>query len=63
MDSFSQDWGKLPLWMNPPFSRLGEVVDKVRRDEAHCIMVVPDWGWAQWHKQLMLMTQRSLIIP
>ena len=32
-DAFEVDWGKMcVLWMNPPYSRLPEVVTKLLRD-------------------------------
>ncbi len=62
-DSFKRSWGRDRIWMNPPFSRMSEVVDRIRTEEMHGMVVVPDWEWSRWHKRLMQMTQRSLVIP
>jgi hypothetical protein len=43
-DAFDQSWGGPLLWMNPPYSRLKEVMAKIKRDEAHAILVLPAWS-------------------
>ena len=48
MDAFKQYWGRHKLWMNPPFSRLSEVVDKVFEDKASGILIVPVWPSQVW---------------
>ena len=47
-DAFQQNWGVHKLWMNPPFSRLPEVVDKIFEDEASGILIVPVWPSQAW---------------
>lgn len=47
-DAFAQDWSSVPLWMNPPFSRLTSVLDKIIRDESYGILVVPVWTRFDW---------------
>ena len=43
-DSFSVPWSREEfLWCNPPFSRFQQVVDKLKKDKAQCILVMPDW--------------------
>ena len=52
-DAFSQNWGNgVLLWCNPPYFRLGEVACKLIRDQARCILVVPNWQLDQlwWHE-------------
>ena len=41
-DAFLQSWSSEKLWLNPPFSRLAEVVDKLERDQADALLVVPE---------------------
>ena len=48
-DAFSKDWGDGRfLWMNPPFSKLHQVVQKIIMDQARGIIVVPVWKQQQW---------------
>ena len=51
-DAFSQDWGKSLLWLNPPFSRFAEVLAKVKEDEAHCILIIPEWKRRRCFKEM-----------
>ena len=48
IDAFQQNWGLHKLWMNPPFSRLPEVVDKIFEDEASGILIIPVWPSQTW---------------
>ena len=42
-DAFGVDWGKMGvLWMDPPYSRLPEVVTKLLRDGGKAVMIKPD---------------------
>ena len=56
-----KDWGREDLWLNPPFSMMDRVVDKLRDDNAHAILVMPDWPYMKWHKPAMDMAVGSLI--
>ena len=47
-DAFKQDWGKHKLWLNPPYSRLPEVVEKIMRDQASGIFIAPVWPRQSW---------------
>ena len=49
--------------MNPPFSRIREVVRKIAEDGAHAVLVVPDWPRRTWHKEAMRMAMVSLRYP
>ena len=51
-DAFRQTWGKHKLWMNPPFSMLPAVVDKILHDEASGIIIVPVWPKQAWFHTL-----------
>ena len=52
MDAFQQDWGKHILWINPPFSMLPAVVEKIFQDQASGIIVVPVWPSQAWFHKL-----------
>ena len=62
-DAFTQCWSGHHLWLNPPFSRLMEVVRKIRADNAHGLLVMPDWAYRRWHKQAMLLSRGALVFP
>ena len=54
-DAFNLHWHPDNIgyfWANPPFSRLGEVADKVVRDGARGVVICPRWANHQWHKIL-----------
>ena len=48
-DAFTKDWASCGLlWCNPPFSLLGEVVNKLEREGAECILICPEWRSLAW---------------
>jgi len=51
------------VWMNPPYSRLAEAVEKVARDQAHAVLVSPEWTKRKWHKEARAMEVRHLMWP
>ena len=51
-DAFPQDWGKIYLWINPPFSQIVRVIDKLVRDRARAILIVPFWPRRQYVRRL-----------
>ena len=53
-DAFTKNWGEHKLWLNPPFSRLQEVVDKIFNDTASGILIVPVWPSKTWFHLLGL---------
>ena len=62
-DAFAQDWGGRELWMNPPFSRFPEVINKIKEDGAHGILVMPEWPRRRWFKEARKMQRGSLLYP
>ena len=42
---------------------LPEVVSKLKRDQAHAILVVPNWERLIWHKKAMEMALADWVIP
>lgn len=47
-DAFTLKWTKLPFYAFPPFAIILRVLDKIRRDVATGILVVPDWQNQAW---------------
>ena len=62
-DAFQQNWAGRLLWLNPPFSKLNEVVEKIAQDGAHAVLVVPDWARRTWHKKAMGMRVADIRFP
>ena len=61
-DAWAEEWDKR-LWINPPFHLLGEVVQKLKEDRTHAILVVPLWDWKPWWKAVLAMTVDSIRLP
>ena len=52
-DSFAVDWGKETfMWMNPPYSRLDETINKAVDEKIRAIMILPDWRSENWWKKI-----------
>jgi hypothetical protein len=51
-DAFKEDWSEERLWINAPFSKYNEVLEKVYRDQASGIMIVPVWKDQKWWHML-----------
>ena len=49
IDAFSLSWRKLNFYAFPPFSIIGRVAQKIQRDQASGILVVPDWPTQPWY--------------
>ena len=43
-DALRQNWNLfLPIWANPPFSLLPNVLAKLQTEAAHLVLIVPEW--------------------
>ena len=49
--------------MNPPYTRLTEVVEKVRADAAHVLFVAPRWEGRLWYKAAEKLAVAKLVYP
>lgn len=57
--AFNRSWkAQGLLWINPPFNRLEEVVNKVESDQATCLFLCPNWPTAPWWEKLQGMAQK-----
>ena len=63
--AFGKDWSKDKLlWINPPFERMQEVVDKIVHDGARAVVVAPCWDeTAPWFETLNEMSENYFEIP
>jgi hypothetical protein len=62
-DAFTCDWGKELLWANPPFSLLQRVVQKIVKDAAHIVLVVPVWPRKDWYQEAENLSILTLSCP
>ena len=62
-DAFKQDWGQGLLWMNPPFNVFLQVLDKIRGEGTHVILVVPVWRRRKFTRQALEMALDQYVFP
>ncbi|EPS62093.1 hypothetical protein M569_12700, partial [Genlisea aurea] len=62
--AFAKQWGAQGLlWINPPFSQLSEVVNKIETDGAECLLVCPDWSARPWFAKAQLLCAKAHFYP
>ena len=52
VDAFSISWKHLQFYAFPPFSIIGRVLQKIQKDQAEGIIVVPNWPTQPWFAAL-----------
>ena len=58
-DAFEKDWGQEDLlWINAPFQKISQVVQKVVKEKAKAILVVPEWETEWWWKRVENISMR-----
>jgi len=67
-EAFAQPWDYAtagPLWANPPFSWLGEVVAKAAREGSLMLIIAPEWPGPQypWWTTLCALCPRRWQLP
>jgi len=62
-DAFDQSWHGQTLWMNPPFTKLSLVLDKIVSEEAHGILIIPVWPRFAWFDLLARIAPKWMDIP
>lgn len=61
VDAFTLNWSSLKFYAFPPFSQILRVLNKIERDEATGIVVVPKWETQPWFpKFLSLLTENCI---
>ena len=58
-DAFSRSWKGLFFYAFPPFTMIGKVIFKVRKDRPKCILVLPWWPSKFWWPYLMGLSSRD----
>jgi hypothetical protein len=55
VDAFLQPWQNIRGWANPPFSLIGRVLEKVRKDKCTITLIAPIWSTQPWFPILIAM--------
>ena len=57
-NAFAYHWQRsMPLYANPPWSLITEVLAKVQKDKSQILLVTPYWKWAKWYPLLKKLTK------
>ena len=52
-DAFNKYWNEKVLWINPPVAHLSRIVEKIFREEARGIILIPVWPESDWFIALL----------
>lgn len=64
VDVFSIYWANLKCYAFPPFSRLTQVLAKIRSDKALVLFIASVWTTQNWYRLLLqLLTDHSILLP
>lgn len=58
IDAFTMQWKSLKFYAFPPFSVIPLVLNKMCKEKAEGIVVIPDWPTQSWYPKAMQMLQR-----
>ena len=63
-DAFTLPWNE-NAYIFPPFSLIGRVLRKIRRERTQGILVVPDWKTQPWYSDLTILRHfhKRICIP
>ena len=63
VDAFSRPWGNETFYAFPPFSLIPRCLDKIFKDQAEGLLVVPAWPTQVWYTRvLQMLTSQPLVI-
>ena len=62
IDALSKNWGKQFFYAFPPFNLVGKVLQKIERDMAEGIVVVPYWPTQPWFAKLSYLCTKTPLI-
>jgi hypothetical protein len=58
IDAFTMQWKSLKFYAFPPFSVIPLVLNKICKENAEGIVVIPDWPTQSWYPKAMQMLQK-----
>jgi len=62
-DAFDKNWYDKILWIYPPISQITRIIEKIFRDEACGIILVPVWPECKWFVSLNYITVQWWNLP
>lgn len=63
IDAMEQSWVDGNLWVNPPFSKIELVLDKIVKDKATGVVILPVWRNQQWWATAMERANEVFLLP
>lgn len=63
VDAFTQSWQGLDFYAFPPFICIPKVLQKIWKDEAVGILIVPDWPNQPWYSQFEELILKEIFLP
>ena len=63
IDAMTSDWGDEFSYIFPPFSLIGAVTEKIQREKARCIVIVPEWPTQYWYPILQRLANKQIKLP
>jgi hypothetical protein len=63
VNAFTQDWSKDNNWINPPFSLLHLVINKIIQQRATATVIAPIWKAQPWFQKLLAISHQVVILP
>jgi hypothetical protein len=55
VDAFTLTWSSLVFYAFPPFSLIGTVLSKIKKDKARGVVVLPNWPTQPWYAKALSM--------
>lgn len=62
IDAFTIDWSKLFFYAFPPFALILRTINKIIKDNARGIIIVPDWPSQPWYPLFTSMIEKDNVI-
>ena len=62
VDAFSLNWAWFNPYLFPPFSIIGQVLQKIQVDKADVLMVVPKWPTKPWYNTFVNLLQSEPLV-
>ena len=64
VDAFTMTWKSNIVYLFPPFSVIGQVLNKIEMEKAEAVLIAPIWPTQVWFGKLLhLICEQSYIIP
>ena len=62
-DAFTLDWTAFRAFANPPWNLVGRVLQQVRQQRAHLVLIAPVWPGQVWYPMLLeMLIQEPMLI-